>query len=52
MDLEGIMFSEISQTEKDKYIYKNTQMWNLTKYNKVEDIAEQEQTHRTNDGHQ
>ena len=52
MGLEGIMFSEISQTEKDKYIYKNTQMWNLTKYNKVEDIAEQEQTHRTNDGHQ
>ena len=28
MDLEGIMLSEISQTEKDK-LYDNICMWNL-----------------------
>ena len=27
MDLEGIMLSEISQTEKDKYLYDLTYMW-------------------------
>ena len=29
MDLEGIMLSEISQTEKDKYCYVITYIWNL-----------------------
>ena len=31
MDLEGIMLSEISQTEKDKYfcLYDITYLWNL-----------------------
>ena len=29
MDLEGIMLSEISQTEKDKYCYDTTNAWNL-----------------------
>ena len=28
MDLEGIMLSEISQTEKDKIPYDITYMWN------------------------
>ena len=29
MTLEGIMLSEISQTEKDKYVYVFTFMWYL-----------------------
>ena len=29
MDLESIMLSEISQTEKDKHSYVITYMWNL-----------------------
>ena len=29
MDMEGIMLSEISQTEKDKYVYVFTFMWYL-----------------------
>ena len=29
MDLEGIMLSEISQTEKDKILYDITYTWNL-----------------------
>lgn len=29
MGLEGIMLSEISQAEKDKYFYVLTYMWNL-----------------------
>ena len=32
MDLEGIMLSEISQTEKDKYCM-ITDMWNLKELN-------------------
>ena len=32
MDLEGIMLTEISQTEKDRYTpYDFTYMWNLRK---------------------
>ena len=31
VDLEGTMLSEISQTEKDKYKYGITYMWNLKK---------------------
>ena len=31
MDLEGIMLSEISQKEKDKYCQDLTYMWNLKK---------------------
>ena len=45
MDLESIMLSEISQTEKDKYSYVTTYMWNLqnklmniTKLNRFTDI--------------
>ena len=34
MDLEGIMLSEIGQTEKDKYCYDSGCMWNLKKYNR------------------
>ena len=29
IDLKGIMLSEISQTEKDKYLYDITYVWNL-----------------------
>ena len=29
IDLEGIMLSEISQTDKDKFLYDFTFMWNL-----------------------
>ena len=29
MELEGIMLSETSQTEKNKYSYDFTYMWNL-----------------------
>ena len=40
MDLEGITFSELSQTEKDKYCYVFTYMWKLknkmNEYNKTE----------------
>ena len=31
MDLEIIILSEVSQTEKDKYQYDITYMWNLNK---------------------
>ena len=31
MDLEIIILSEVSQTEKDKYHYDTTYMWNLKK---------------------
>ena len=35
MDLDHILLSEISQTEKDKYIlYNITYMWNVKKKNK------------------
>ena len=30
-DIEGIMLSEISQTEKDKYHYDFTHVWNIKK---------------------
>ena len=32
MDLEGNMLREINQTDKEKYCYKITYMWNLTNY--------------------
>ena len=32
MDLEGNMLREISQTDKEKYCYEITYMWNLTNY--------------------
>ena len=35
MDLESIMLSEISQTEKDKYSLISLIMWNLKKYKLV-----------------
>ena len=44
MDLEGIMLGEISQTEKEKYCYFITYMWNLK--HKQMDITKQKQTHR------
>lgn len=34
MDLEGIVLSETSQTEKDKYQCDLTEMWNLKKKKK------------------
>ena len=43
MDLEGITFNEVSQTEKDKY-YVITYMWNLE--NKQMNITKQNQNHR------
>ena len=43
MDLENIMLSEISQTEKDKYDI--TYMWNL-KNNTNECYTKQKRTHR------
>lgn len=36
MDLVGIMLSEISQTEKRKYHWDLTDVWNLKKKKKVE----------------
>ena len=41
MDLEIIILSEVSQTEKDKYTYDITYMWNLkskqrNEYNKTD----------------
>ena len=44
MDLEGIMLSETSQTEKDKY-YMLSHMWHL-KNNKLENITKKKLTHR------
>ena len=47
MELEGIMLSEISQTEKDKYIV-ISYMWNLknktNEYNKTEAESQIERT--------
>ena len=37
MDLEGIMLSEICQTEKET-LYVMPSMWNLKKYNKLVNI--------------
>ena len=31
VDLETVLLSEISQTEKEKYPYDSTYMWNLKK---------------------
>ena len=45
MDLEGIMLSEISQTEKDKYCM--THLYVESKnYNKLMNITKKKQTHR------
>ena len=44
MDLEGIMLSETSQTEKDKYCYYLYMV--SKKYNKQMNTAKQKQTHR------
>ena len=35
MDLEGIMLSEISQTEKHRILYDLTYMWNLKNKQKL-----------------
>ena len=45
MDLEGIILSEISQTEKDKYCM-ISHIWNLIKHNKLVNITKKKQTHR------
>ena len=45
MDLEGIILSEISQTEKDKYCM-ISHIWNLIKRNKLVNITKKKQTHR------
>ena len=44
MDLEGIMLSEVSQTE-GQILYDITYMWNLKKYNKLV-IITKKQIHR------
>ena len=44
MELDGVMLSEISQTEKDKIPYGLTYMWNLKK--KKEKKKRKNQTHR------
>ena len=44
MDLENIMLSEISQSEKHKYQYGVTHMWNLM--NKIETEAQLHGTDR------
>ena len=43
MDLETVILSEVSQTEKDKY-HDITYMWNLK--NKPVNITKKKQTHR------
>ena len=43
--LEGIVLSEISQTEEDKYCM-ISRVWNLKKYNKMVTITKTKQTHR------
>ena len=45
MDLEGIMLSEISQIEKDKYCMISL-ICGIYKYNKVVNITKKKQTHR------
>ena len=42
MDLEGIMLSELSQTEKDKILHDTTYTWNL----KNKTHSTKKQTHR------
>ena len=54
MDLEGIMLSEISQMEKDKYCMNHLYV-KSKKYNKWTNITKQKQTHRYREqtsGHQ
>ena len=45
MDLEGIVLSEISQIEKDKYCMISL-ICGIYKYNKVVNITKKKQTHR------
>ena len=45
MDLEAIMLSEISQTEKDKYCRIHLYV-KSKKYNKLVNITKKKQTHR------
>ena len=45
MNLESIMLSEISQTER-QILYDIIYMWNLKKYNKLMTITKQKRTHR------
>ena len=45
MELEGIMLSEISHIEKDKY-YMISLTCKLKKYDKTENIIKKKQTHR------
>ena len=48
IDLKGFMFSEISQTEKDKNCHVFTYMWNLkNKTNKYRKIETDSQIQRT-----
>ena len=44
MDLESVIMSEISQTEKEKY-HMITHIWNL-KRNSMNELTKQKQTHR------
>ena len=46
MDLEGIMLSEISQTEKDKYCLISL-ICGILKIQKLENITKKDQTHRS-----
>ena len=45
MDLEGIMLSEISETEKDKYCMIPL-IYGIKKFNKLVNITKKKQTHR------
>ena len=49
MDLEGIMLSEISHREKDKYCMISLVMWNLKNKTKEQTTAQKElEVQRTN----
>jgi len=43
-DLESVILSEVSQTEKEKY-HMTSYMWNL-KRNGINELTEQRKTHR------
>ena len=45
MDLEGVMLSEVSQTEKRQILYDFTYMRNLKKYNKLVTITKKKDPH-------
>jgi hypothetical protein len=45
MDLEGIMFNNMSDREREM-LYDTTYMWNTKKYNKLVNITKKKQTHR------